>query len=76
MTKRPITIPDSRRRHAAEEKKLVRAALVRNNWSLAAAARELGVAVGSLQSLIVTHEIDEYREHAPGKRGRPKKKEG
>lgn len=54
------------------------AALERNAWSGAATARELGVGVSTLQSLIETHGLAKlYAENSPtgGLRGRPRKAE-
>jgi transcriptional regulator with GAF, ATPase, and Fis domain len=60
--------------HRTEEANLVRATLALNGWRLFAAARELGVSPSTLQKLIVRLGLDaEYRAHAPGKPGRPRK---
>lgn len=42
-------------KHKADEAKLLRRALVAEQWSLRGAARRLGVAVSTLQYMLETH---------------------
>lgn len=59
--------------HAAEERKLVLAALKAHDWRVGTAAKALGIAPSTLQRLVEVHGLQEqYARHSPG-RGRPRK---
>jgi DNA-binding NtrC family response regulator len=56
-----------------EERSLIRSALVRSEWNLSVAARELGIRPASLRSRLVSlGMLDEYDGHEHGKSGRPR----
>jgi len=66
------TIPEMRKRHRAEERRLVLAALERNAWSLSAAARDLGVQRSTLQRVVESTGLAELHAKHAQPRGRPK----
>ncbi len=65
-----VTIAGLRDRHRREERRLLLGALVRNEWSLAATAADVEVAVSTLQHLIREHDLSELYQQHVGKRGR------
>jgi len=71
MTVNPIS--KARKLHSAEERRLLLTALKRNDWNVAATARELDMWVTSLRRAIVAHGLDkQLDEHGRGA-GRPRK---
>lgn len=61
-----LTLAALRKRHAAEERSLVRHALVAADWTLTHAAELLEVPVSTMQVLIRRHDLERERDiHRP-----------
>lgn len=71
MTLSPLD--KARKRHDAEERRLLLAALKRNEWNVGATARELKMWVTTLRRAIVTHGLEELRRQHRRPAGRPRK---
>jgi Bacterial regulatory protein, Fis family len=68
-----VTITQIRRRHKAEEKRLILGALKRNGWNVGATARALEVQPTGLRAMIRAHGIDGQLKENGREAGRPRK---